>query len=204
MLATPGPNGDAVLESAILASAAAGLLSPGHHVVVLQQIHEDFCVKVCWVVGLVWFGRKGEEQELWSMATRNHRMGRPMLPSAQHTATADATACVRQPLPPRPVHAWPACIADHDPGCQRAARGWVARPQGQQGWQGVSRAAPQEPPRAQQQQHWWVCGRHRLKGGLKCARAVVSCTTSAPPCPTTAAPACAGHSSQTHRCPAGQ
>lgn len=46
MLATPGPNGDAVLESAIVAAAAAGLLAPRHHVVVLQQIHEDFCVKV--------------------------------------------------------------------------------------------------------------------------------------------------------------
>lgn len=46
MLATPGPNGDAVLESAILAAAAAGLVAPQHHVVVLQQIHEDFCVKV--------------------------------------------------------------------------------------------------------------------------------------------------------------
>lgn len=46
MLATPGPNGDAVLESAIVAAAAAGLVAPRHHVVVLQQIHEDFCVKV--------------------------------------------------------------------------------------------------------------------------------------------------------------
>jgi hypothetical protein len=46
MLATPGPNGDAVLESAIVAAAAAGLVAPQHHVVVLQQIHDDFCVKV--------------------------------------------------------------------------------------------------------------------------------------------------------------
>lgn len=46
MLATPGPNGDAVLESAIMACAAAGLLAPRHHVVVLQQVHDDFCVKV--------------------------------------------------------------------------------------------------------------------------------------------------------------
>lgn len=46
MLATPGPNGDAVLECAIVAAAAAGLVAPRHHVVVLQQIHEDFCVKV--------------------------------------------------------------------------------------------------------------------------------------------------------------
>lgn len=54
MLATPGPNGDAVLESAIVAAAAAGLVAPRHHVVVLQQIHEDFCVKVwCWLFG-VW------------------------------------------------------------------------------------------------------------------------------------------------------
>jgi hypothetical protein len=50
MLATPGPNGDAVLESAIVAAASAGLVAPRHHVVVLQQIHEDFCVKVGVVV----------------------------------------------------------------------------------------------------------------------------------------------------------
>lgn len=46
MLATPGPNGDAVLESAIVAAATAGLVAPRHHVVVLQQVHDDFCVKV--------------------------------------------------------------------------------------------------------------------------------------------------------------
>ncbi|KAF6256497.1 hypothetical protein COO60DRAFT_99442 [Scenedesmus sp. NREL 46B-D3] len=46
MLATPGPNGDAVLEAAVVAAARAGLVGPKHHVVVLQQIHEDFCVKV--------------------------------------------------------------------------------------------------------------------------------------------------------------
>jgi hypothetical protein len=51
MLATPGPNGDAVLEAAIVAAAAAGLVAPRHHVVVLQQIHEDFCVKVGVLVG---------------------------------------------------------------------------------------------------------------------------------------------------------
>ncbi|WIA20807.1 hypothetical protein OEZ85_005164 [Tetradesmus obliquus] len=46
MLATPGPNGDAVLEAAVVAAARAGLVAPRHHVVVLQQIHDDFCVKV--------------------------------------------------------------------------------------------------------------------------------------------------------------
>lgn len=58
MLATPGPNGDAVLESAIVAAAAAGLVAPRHHVVVLQQIHEDFCVKVAGA-GLDWSGGVG-------------------------------------------------------------------------------------------------------------------------------------------------
>uniref|UniRef100_A0A383WJV2 Pyruvate kinase n=2 Tax=Tetradesmus obliquus TaxID=3088 RepID=A0A383WJV2_TETOB len=46
MLATPGPNGDAVLEAAVVAAARAGLVAPRHHVVVLQQVHDDFCVKV--------------------------------------------------------------------------------------------------------------------------------------------------------------
>lgn len=46
MLATPGPNGDAVLEAAIMIAAAAGLVAPRGHVVVLQQVHNDLCVKV--------------------------------------------------------------------------------------------------------------------------------------------------------------
>eukprot|EP00775_Hariotina_reticulata_P009310 gene9310-9475_t len=46
MLATPGPNGDAVLETAVVASARSGLVGARGHVVVLQQIHDDFCVKV--------------------------------------------------------------------------------------------------------------------------------------------------------------
>ncbi|KAF6256488.1 Pyruvate/Phosphoenolpyruvate kinase-like domain-containing protein [Scenedesmus sp. NREL 46B-D3] len=48
MLATPGPNGDAVLEAAVIKAAMAGLVAPKHHVVVLQQIHNDLCVKQCW------------------------------------------------------------------------------------------------------------------------------------------------------------
>lgn len=46
MLATPGPNGDAVLEAAVVQAARGGLVAPRHHVVVLQQVHDDFCVKV--------------------------------------------------------------------------------------------------------------------------------------------------------------
>ncbi|WIA20835.1 hypothetical protein OEZ85_005187 [Tetradesmus obliquus] len=46
MLATPGPNGDAVLEAAVIKAALAGLVAPRHHVVVLQQIHNDLCVKI--------------------------------------------------------------------------------------------------------------------------------------------------------------
>ena len=46
MLATPGPNGDAVLEGAVLRAASAGLVQPRGHVVVLQQIGEDYALKV--------------------------------------------------------------------------------------------------------------------------------------------------------------
>jgi hypothetical protein len=46
MLATPGPNGDAVLEGAVLRAASAGLVGPRGHVVVLQQIGEDYALKV--------------------------------------------------------------------------------------------------------------------------------------------------------------
>jgi len=46
MLATPGPNGDAVLEGAVLRAASAGLVQPRGHVVVLQQIGEDYALKI--------------------------------------------------------------------------------------------------------------------------------------------------------------
>jgi hypothetical protein len=46
MLAAPGANGDAVLETAVVASARSGLVGARGHVVVLQQIHDDVCVKV--------------------------------------------------------------------------------------------------------------------------------------------------------------
>jgi hypothetical protein len=35
-----------VLEAAVIKAAMAGLVAPRHHVVVLQQIHNDLCVKV--------------------------------------------------------------------------------------------------------------------------------------------------------------
>lgn len=46
MLAAPSPNGDAVLEEAISTSARMKLVKPNDHVVVVQRIHDDFCVKI--------------------------------------------------------------------------------------------------------------------------------------------------------------
>lgn len=46
MLATPSPNGDAVLEEAISMAAYSGLVQPHQHVVCVQRIHDDFCVKI--------------------------------------------------------------------------------------------------------------------------------------------------------------
>eukprot|EP00877_Chromochloris_zofingiensis_P009758 jgi/Chrzof1/5035/Cz15g09100.t1_PYK1[v5.2] len=46
MLATPQPHGDAVLEEAILMAARMGIVKPHNHVVAVQRIHDDFCVKI--------------------------------------------------------------------------------------------------------------------------------------------------------------
>lgn len=46
MLATPGPSSEAVLEHAIAKAAKMGVVAPGSHVVCIQQVHEEFCVKV--------------------------------------------------------------------------------------------------------------------------------------------------------------
>lgn len=46
VLATPQRTGDGVLEEAIAAAARMGLVQPHAHVVAVQRIHNDFCVKV--------------------------------------------------------------------------------------------------------------------------------------------------------------
>lgn len=46
MLATPQPHGDAVLGEAISAASRLGIVKPNNHVVAVQRIHEDFCVKI--------------------------------------------------------------------------------------------------------------------------------------------------------------
>lgn len=46
MLATPQPHGDAVLGEAISAASRLGIVGPNNHVVAVQRIHEDFCVKI--------------------------------------------------------------------------------------------------------------------------------------------------------------
>jgi pyruvate kinase len=46
VLATPQRTGDGVLEEAIAAASRMGLVQPHAHVVAVQRIHNDFCVKV--------------------------------------------------------------------------------------------------------------------------------------------------------------
>ncbi|KIY95248.1 hypothetical protein MNEG_12714 [Monoraphidium neglectum] len=46
MLATPQPNGDAILEEAIAVAAGMGIVKANDHVVAVQRVHEDFCVKI--------------------------------------------------------------------------------------------------------------------------------------------------------------
>lgn len=45
-LAAPSPNGEALLEDAIRSACHMGLVKPHDYVVVLQRVHEDFCVKI--------------------------------------------------------------------------------------------------------------------------------------------------------------
>lgn len=46
MLATPQPHGDAVLGEAISMAGKLGIVKPHNHVVAVQRIHDDFCVKI--------------------------------------------------------------------------------------------------------------------------------------------------------------
>lgn len=46
MLAAPSPSGDALLEEAVAVAGRMGLVKPHDHVVCVQRIHDDFCVKI--------------------------------------------------------------------------------------------------------------------------------------------------------------
>ena len=46
LLAAPSPSGEALLEEAIRSAARLGLVHALDHVVVVQRVHEDFCVKI--------------------------------------------------------------------------------------------------------------------------------------------------------------
>mmetsp|Transcript_33774 Transcript_33774/g.60980 ORF Transcript_33774/g.60980 Transcript_33774/m.60980 type:complete len:646 (-) Transcript_33774:934-2871(-) len=46
VLAAPGPSGDALLEESIAMSVKLGLVKANDHVVCIQRIHDDFCVKI--------------------------------------------------------------------------------------------------------------------------------------------------------------
>jgi hypothetical protein len=52
MLAAPQPHGDAVLEEAIAIASRMGVIKAHDHVVVVQRVHEDFCVKIVSVDGV--------------------------------------------------------------------------------------------------------------------------------------------------------
>ncbi len=45
-LAAPSPNGEALLEDAIRQSTRIGLVAAGDYVVVVQRVHDDFCIKI--------------------------------------------------------------------------------------------------------------------------------------------------------------
>ena len=45
-LAAPSPNGEQLLTDAIRSASALGLVTAGDHIVVVQRVHEDFCIKI--------------------------------------------------------------------------------------------------------------------------------------------------------------
>ena len=45
-LAAPSPNGEALLEDAMRTATTMGLVKPNDYVVVVQRVHEDFCIKI--------------------------------------------------------------------------------------------------------------------------------------------------------------
>ncbi|GBF87464.1 pyruvate kinase [Raphidocelis subcapitata] len=46
ILATPSPSGDAILDEAVACAARMGIVHPQDHVVAVQRVHADYCVKI--------------------------------------------------------------------------------------------------------------------------------------------------------------
>ncbi|EFJ40338.1 cytosolic pyruvate kinase [Volvox carteri f. nagariensis] len=46
VLAAPSPSGDQLLQEAVVMASRVGLVKPHDHVVCVQRIHDDFCVKI--------------------------------------------------------------------------------------------------------------------------------------------------------------
>lgn len=46
VLAAPSPSGDQLLHEAVVMAGRVGLVKPHDHVVCVQRIHDDFCVKI--------------------------------------------------------------------------------------------------------------------------------------------------------------
>ncbi|GLC77052.1 hypothetical protein PLESTF_001878200 [Pleodorina starrii] len=46
VLAAPSPSGDQLLQEAVVMAGRVGLVRPHDHVVCVQRIHDDFCVKI--------------------------------------------------------------------------------------------------------------------------------------------------------------
>ncbi|MEW5297257.1 MAG: hypothetical protein WDW36_000480 [Sanguina aurantia] len=71
MLAAPSPSGDALLEEAVAVAGRMGLVKPHDHVVCVQRIHDDFCVKIVAV------DEMGEGIKRTPMATNTTSLGGP-------------------------------------------------------------------------------------------------------------------------------
>ncbi|MEW5314600.1 MAG: hypothetical protein WDW38_006083 [Sanguina aurantia] len=103
MLAAPSPSGDALLEEAVAVAGRMGLVKPHDHVVCVQRIHDDFCVKIVAV------DEMGEGIKRTPMATNTTSLGGPF----------GSTMPTHHRSPPSPASA--ASQAGH---CTRCSMGW--------------------------------------------------------------------------------
>lgn len=75
MLAAPSPSGDALLEEAVAVAGRMGLVKPHDHVVCVQRIHDDFCVKIVAVDEMGEGGcKKGEGVLGWGSIPQNQTL----------------------------------------------------------------------------------------------------------------------------------
>ncbi|GIL75743.1 hypothetical protein Vretimale_15284 [Volvox reticuliferus] len=113
VLAAPSPSGDQLLHEAVVMASRVGLVKPHDHVVCVQRIHDDFCVKIISVDELGAGIKRDDAVMSHSVFGINPNPGAAGPPAVQHAPGYDSPRVHNNPIGnkfgpmPIPVHIQP-------------------------------------------------------------------------------------------------